>query len=161
MKIKEITSIEGPNEWSSIYDQLIVLDLEVSALPSSVKETVMLLNELEMHFPSLIDYESGGLKKSAAAGTREAFLALLVELVAGELQAMAGTTALFSDTCQLDTPSSFRIVFSYTHKETGYYAAAAAVDIVQSFISCSPGDVSLHLDKMLKLQHGLQVERAA
>jgi cyanophycin synthetase len=162
MKILELKSIEGANEWSTIYDQLILMDLEITGSGLlDEKQGRMLVNDLETHLPSLIDYESGGLKKTPVSGTTGAFISLLVELVATELQTMAGTSAVFSDVSELAAPGVYRIVFSYEKKQAGLYAAAAAVNMVQALLQQSAVNMEEHLRELIVLLHTQGVEKAA
>jgi hypothetical protein len=153
MILTNITVAEGPNEWSSIYDRLIIADMQIPGEQlMDEKETSLLLNEIEEHFPSLIDYESGGLKKSPLSGSRGALLALLVEMVAVELQAVVHVRSVFSDT-QEHAAGEYRIVFACEGIEEGMYAARAAVEIVQALISRTPFDLNSILKELIQLHH--------
>lgn len=164
MKIINLENRTGPNEWSSIYTNLVVLDLQVQAqeMPNE-KEKSLWLNELECTFPSLIDYECGGLKKSPVTDGHGAFLALLVELVGCELQTLAGINSVFGDVYELPGNSSaYRIVMSCDHKETGFYAARAAVEMVQDLVNNRPIRISSYLEQLIMLQHNTgRLETAA
>jgi hypothetical protein len=155
MKILNLENVTGPNEWSSIYTNLLVLDLLVTKqeMPDD-KEKSLWFNELENKVPSLIDYESGGLKKSPVADGHGAFVALLVELLSCELQALAGISSLFGDTYLVPGEDPvYRIVISCERKQTGMYAVRAAVDMVQDLVNSKPLDISHHLEHIILLEH--------
>lgn len=154
MKIIKLKHISGENEWSSIYDNLVILDLQVARqeMPDE-REKSLWLSELEDKFPSLIDYESGGLKKTPVADGHGAFVALLVELVGCELQALAGINSMFGDVSPLQENSEYRIVISCDRRDTGIYAARAAVEMVQDLVNGKPLEYSEHLERLLMLHH--------
>lgn len=159
MILSNITAAEASNEWPHVYDQFIMLDIRVKEQEIDEKEISLLLNELEGHFPSLIDYESGGLKKSPVSGSRGALLALLVELVAAELQSLAGIRSVFSDTKEPDS-ESYRIVFSCHSIEEGMYVARSAVELVNALIACEPFDITSILEKLILLHHARHDQKA-
>jgi hypothetical protein len=162
MNILEIRTVDGPNEWSSMYNRLAVIDIKIDqCFAAGEKEQRILLNELETHFPALIDYESGGLKKSPVSGTCEAFVALLIELVAGELQLLVGVTPLFSDTYVTEQASVYRVVFSCDRGYTAVHTVKAAIDIVQVLIDRTPLEISAHLQQLVRIQRDEQIENAA
>lgn len=163
MKVIDLKHAEGANEWSALYTSLIVLDVEIAdgELPGE-REKVLLLNEIEIEVPSLIDYESGGLKKTPATGGKGAFIALLVELLSAELQVLSGQPAGFSDSFELSGKKGIhRIVFSCDTKETGFYTAKAAVDMINSILHDQPIGICDHLQELITLQHAEGIDHAA
>ena len=154
MKIINLDNITGPNEWSSIYTNLAVLDVHVpeQEMPGD-RERSIWLNELESRLPSLIDYESGGLKKSPVSDGHGALIALLVELVSCELQALAGIDSMFGDVQKLGNNSEYRIVISCERKETGFYALQSAFEIVQSIVNNKSVDLSRYIEQLILLHH--------
>lgn len=163
MKVIDLKHAEGANEWSALYKSLIILDVEIAdGELSGEKEKVMLLNEIEIEMPSLIDYESGGLKKTPVTGGKGSFIALMVELLSAELQVLSGQPAGFSDSFELPGKKGMhRIIFSCDKKETGTYAANAAVNMINAILQDRPTDICGHLQELIALQHASGIEHAA
>lgn len=164
MNIINLEHIHSNNKWSSIYDNLVLLDLHIprQEMPGE-KEKSLWITELENKFPGLIDYESGGLKKTPVSDGHGAFVALLVELVSCELQTLAGISSMFGEVSAIDGGEPrYRVIFSCEGKETGLYAARAAVEMVQYLVNGQPFEFSQYLERLVMLHHNTgRLETAA
>lgn len=164
MKVIKVLHEASAGERSFSYSQPMLLDIEVEHTDIiDDKRASLLLHDLEDHLPSLIDYESGGLKKSPVSGDKDAFVALLVELVLSELLLMTGVSYVYSETKKISGQKtmSYRVTYSCDREDTGRHAAGIAVEIVQEFLRGNDPDLPGRLQKLLAISQPGQVENAA
>lgn len=138
MKIKEITTMRGPNYWSIKRHKLIVmvLDLEKMEYFPSNKITGFnqrlknLLPGLEEHYCS--KGRPGGFLMRLDEGT---WMGHVIEHIALEIQTLAGMDVGFGRTRGYGEKGVYHVVFSYVEETAGRYAAKAAVKICETLIA--------------------------
>lgn len=152
MKILNIKTLSGPNYWSNRRHKLIVMKLDLEEMEERPSDKVDGFAErLEKMLPTLYEHRcsedhKGGFFERVREGT---WMGHVIEHVALEIQMLAGMDCGFGRTRGTGEEGVYDVVFTYTQKRAGTYAARAAVQIAEALIAAKP----------YKLEEDIQVLR--
>lgn len=140
--------MRGPNYWSVMHPKLIVMTLDLSGFTSESKlDTKRIEDGIRALFPEL-DYGAGFMDLSAADDPAAVFVARQVEMVGRTLMRLSGVKGTYGAVHYTGTDHLYNVVFSYNAEDAGWYAATAAVDIVQAVIDNADIDVAHIMDEI-------------
>jgi cyanophycin synthetase len=151
MEIKkvDIRVMRGPNYWSVRHPKLIVLTLDLRDFKEQqVLDTEDIEARLHEMFPRLKHYAEGVIDHSSNNGSLSTFIATRVEVAARALMRMAGMEKTYGAVHYSGKNYEYYVVFSYEVEEAGWYAAEAAVDIVQSILDGQDYDVERDFEEL-------------
>ncbi len=135
MKILEIKVLKGPNYWSVRRNKLIQMKLDLEEMEQKPTNVIAgFKDRLEKMFPSMFSHrcsvgEPGGFFQRVEEGT---WMGHVIELVALEMQTLAGMDTGFGRTRGTGKDGEYYVVFSYMEEDAGVYAAKAAVRVTQA-----------------------------
>ena len=155
--IKDIKIINGENQWSESKTKLIhmILDLdEFEEFPSN--KIPNFYETLTRVLPSLYTHRcsvgiSGGFFSRVREGT---WLGHIVEHIALELQTLAGMNTGWGRTRGFKNQKGvYNVVFNFTNKDCGVYAARKSVKIVKDIINGSEPNIENVVNNLRKLNY--------
>ena len=155
MKIREIDVMRGPNYWSIRRPRLIVMVLDLEEMEDYPSNEIEGFNlRLKHLLPGLEDHtcslgRQGGFLERLEDGT---WMGHVVEHIALELQTMAGMDTSFGRTRGYGEKGVYHVVFSYTEKNAGKFAARAAVRICEAMISGKEYNIQEDIQKLKELR---------
>lgn len=133
---EDLRVMRGPNYWSVTHHKLIVLTLDLGDFnDGDLLDTDYIESRLEDMFPMLARYVEGVVDQYAVGLSTPLFIATLVEAVARELQRMGGLDEnTYGKVEHAGSYNKYYVLFSYEVEDAGWYAAEAAVDVIQATI---------------------------
>jgi cyanophycin synthetase len=137
MEIKkdDLRVMRGPNYWSVTHQKLIVLTLDLEDFKDSdLLDTNYIESRLKDMFPMLVNYIEEVVDQYAASKSAPMFIATLVEVIARELQRLGGMESTYGRVEHTGQDRKYQVLFTYEAEDAGWYAAEAAVDIIQAII---------------------------
>ncbi len=154
MKVLKLKVLNGPNYWSIKRTQLIEMLLDLEELEEKPTDLIPgFLERIREALPSLHSHECsegvpGGLFMRIADGT---WMGHVIEHIALELQTLAGMDTGFGRTRGTGTYGQYHVVFSYTNRQAGLYAAEAAVRLAGALVDGSPYDLDADINHLREL----------
>lgn len=154
MKVLKLKTLNGPNYWSINKQQLIEMHLDLEDLEERPTNLIPGFAErLEQTLPSLYKHQCsegvpGGLFMRVKDGT---WMGHVIEHIALELQTLAGMNVGFGRTRGTGTYGHYHVVFAYTVRQAGLYAAEAAVKLADALVKGDPYDVKADIDHLHQL----------
>ena len=156
MKIKDITTMRGPNYWSINRHKLIVMVLDLEEMEDFPSNKITGFNQrLKNLLPGLEEHycskgRRGGFLTRLEEGT---WMGHVVEHIALEIQTIAGMDVGFGRTRGYGEEGIYHVVFSYMEENAGRYAAKAAVDICENLIAGNDYDLENDISNLRKLRN--------
>lgn len=130
MEIIDVKILRGPNYWSNVYKELIVLVVNAEYLDGQTTQTIKGFSaKLENIFPSFLKPDhliSNKFKQGIPINE-------MVAHIAKELQILAGIQCDFVMT-QATNNGLYTIAYSYTIEQAGIYAGQTALKIISALI---------------------------
>lgn len=127
MEILDINVLRGPNYWSNVHKELIVLTVDAKKYENSKTNKISCFaDKLQTLIPSCLnakDHFSYEMQRGIP-------LIEVVGAIAKELQILAGMPCNFVLTCAAAEPGVYTIVYPFTVEEAGIYAGKTAVKLV-------------------------------
>lgn len=147
--------MRGPNYWSATRHKLIVMRLDIEEMEKFPTNKIEGFAErLENMFPSLYEHRCsenrmGGFFYRVKQGT---WMGHVIEHIALELQTLSGMSCGFGRTRSTETEGVYNIIFSYSEKKAGIYAAKASVRIAEALIKAEDYDLKADLQMLQELR---------
>ena len=153
LKIIEIKTIEGKNEWHHTKDRLVhmILDLgEWEEFPSS--KIPDFYDNIKKYLPSLYEHRcsegiKGGFFSRVKTGT---WLGHIIEHIALELQTLAGHDTGFGRTRETTKKGEYNVIFNYVQQPVGLLAAKESVEVAKSIIKGENPEIEEIVKKLKK-----------
>jgi cyanophycin synthetase len=162
MKILDITSLKCKNRWSSYWEKLIVMKLDIGELEDYPTNKIPGFAErMEKLLPSLYEHECsegkpGGFYERVRLGT---WMGHVVEHLALEIQSLAGMDCGFGRTRSAGSKGVYNVVFVYEVEKAGFYAAAAAIEIAQALINDVEYDIEVPINELRKIYENEMINK--
>lgn len=160
MIIRELRALQGPNYWSINRHKLIVMVLDLQELEERPTNSIDgFLDRLRVLFPEMHEHrcsvgEPGGFFQRVEEGT---WMGHVIEHIALEIQSMAGMEVGFGRTRDFGERGVYNVVFAYTEKEVGKYAAMASVKIAEALIEQRVYDLTNDIQEMREIRERVRL----
>jgi len=151
MNITDLKVLRGPNYWSDIYSQLIVLTIHYNENieDQSIDKIEGFSKNLEAILPSLYDTKRDILHKIKKGIT----ISEVIGEIARELQILAGMNCDYANTNSLSDQDSSRIIFCYGVEEAGVFAGETAFRIAKDLAEGKTyTDIQYDIDDLTNLK---------
>ncbi len=155
MKIIDIKVLRGPNYWSIRRGKLIQMRLDLEEMEQCPTNKILGFKErLEKLFPTMYSHRCsvgtpGGFFERVEEGT---WMGHVIEHIALEIQTLAGMDTGFGRTRGTGKEGEYYVVFSYTEKEAGLYAADASVRIAQALADNKEYDLEKDIQTLREIR---------
>lgn len=155
MRIIEIKVLRGPNYWSIRRTKLIQMRLDLEEMEEHPTNKIHgFKDRLEKLLPSMYSHRCsvgtpGGFFERVEEGT---WMGHVIEHIALELQTLAGMDTGFGRTRGTGKEGEYYVVFSYTEKEAGVYAAEASVKIAQALADDTAYDLEKDIQTLREIR---------
>ena len=155
MKIRQISTMRGPNYWSIRRHKLIVMVLDLEELEQKPTNTIPgFLDRMKALLPGMYEHRcsvgtAGGFYERVEEGT---WMGHVIEHIALEIQSMAGMEVGFGRTRGYGEDGVYFVVFDYLEAAVGKYAARASVRIAEALIDGSEYDLEEDLQEMREIR---------
>lgn len=152
MKILDIRSYRGPNNWS--LNPVIKMKLNIEELeekPSNkidgfVDRLLALIPSLDVHRCSI--GKPGGLILRMREGT---WMGHITEHIALELQCLAGTEVGYGKTLGTGDYGIYNVIYSYVEEEVGIEAGKMAVGVIEHLAYNKPINLPADIESLAKM----------
>lgn len=155
MRIIEIKVLRGPNYWSIRRTKLIQMRLDLEEMEEHPTNKINgFRDRLEKLLPSMYSHRCsvgtpGGFFERVEEGT---WMGHVIEHIALEIQTLAGMDTGFGRTRGTGKEGEYYVVFSYTEKEAGVYAAEASVKIAQALADDTAYDLEKDIQTLREIR---------
>ncbi|WP_291320012.1 cyanophycin synthetase, partial [Desulfonatronospira sp.] len=155
MKILEKRALRGPNYWSNLRHQLIVMRVDLEEMEKYPSNTIPGFPErMEKLIPSLHEHRcsrgyEGGFLERLREGT---WMGHVMEHVALELQILSGMQCGFGRCTWDGEEGIYSVVFSYEEERAGFYAAEAAFEIVRAMLAGKSYDLEKDIQTLREIR---------
>jgi cyanophycin synthetase len=155
MKIIDIKVLRGPNYWSIRRGKLIQIRLDLEKMEQCPTNKIRgFKDRLERLLPSMYSHRCsvgtpGGFFERVEEGT---WMGHVIEHIALEIQTLAGMDTGFGRTRGTGKEGEYYVVFSYTEREAGLYAAEAAVRIAQALADNKEYDLEKDIQTLREIR---------
>ncbi len=155
MKIIEIKVLRGPNYWSIRRNKLIQMRLDLEEMEQCPTNKIRgFKDRLQNLLPSMYSHRCsvgtpGGFFERVEEGT---WMGHVIEHIALEIQTLAGMDTGFGRTRGTGKEGEYYVVFSYTEKDAGIYAAEASVRIAQALADNKPYDLEKDIQTLREIR---------
>lgn len=158
MEFRRVWTLRGPNYWANFP----VLEAEVDLGPykdRSSDEIPGFNDRLKSWLPSLIEHrcsvgERGGFFQRLQRGT---YLAHILEHVALELQALAGSVVGYGRARELDEEGVYRVAIQYEEEPLGRAALESGRQLCLAAVHDQPFDVAAEVTRLRSLAHKVRL----
>ncbi|MEJ7830720.1 MAG: cyanophycin synthetase, partial [Segetibacter sp.] len=155
MKIIDIKVLRGPNYWSIRRGKLIQMRLDLEEMEQCPTNKIRGFKErLGKLLPTMYSHRCsvgtpGGFFERVEEGT---WMGHVIEHIALEIQTLAGMDTGFGRTRGTGKEGEYYVVFSYTEKEAGLYAADASVRIAQALADNKEYDLEKDIQTLREIR---------
>ena len=155
MRIIEIKVLRGPNYWSIRRTKLIQMRLDLEEMEEHPTNKINgFRDRLEKLLASMYSHRCsvgtpGGFFERVEEGT---WMGHVIEHIALEIQTLAGMDTGFGRTRGTGKEGEYYVVFSYTEKEAGVYAAEASVKIAQALADDTAYDLEKDIQTLREIR---------
>ncbi len=155
MRIIEIKVLRGPNYWSIRRTKLIQMRLDLEEMEEHPTNKINgFRDRMEKLLPSMYSHRCsvgtpGGFFERVEEGT---WMGHVIEHIALEIQTLAGMDTGFGRTRGTGKEGEYYVVFSYTEKEAGVYAAEASVKIAQALADDTAYDLEKDIQTLREIR---------
>jgi len=155
MKIIDLKVLRGPNYWSIRRGKLIQMRLDLEEMEQCPTNKIRGFKErLGKLLPTMYSHRCsvgtpGGFFERVEEGT---WMGHVIEHIALEIQTLAGMDTGFGRTRGTGKEGEYYVVFSYTEKEAGLYAADASVRIAQALADNKEYDLEKDIQTLREIR---------
>lgn len=157
MKLRELRALRGPNFWSQKRHKLMVMKLDIGDYEYKPTNTIDgFYTRLKTLLPSLHNHacsegHKGGFFDRVRDGT---WMGHVIEHIAIEIQFLAGMPCSFGKTRRCEELGVYNVIFEYTYKEAGLYAAKAAIKIAEALADRKEYSIEHDIKALILIRSG-------